>query len=157
MTATQVNLTERGENVVISKKKRSSPRIRLRFLDFHHQNLVFSKKKTKKVFTSNLIPIFFIFFLSSQRQLKKVLHFSNLLRTDLFRLRAIIYKPSGPTGIALPTHFWVAIHGLRNTVLASQRLITLSHCNGSWVSIWFREFSRWISSKLQNQLMGHCW
>ena len=45
MTATQVNLTERGEAVKIFKKKSSSPRICLRFLDFHHQNLVFSKKK----------------------------------------------------------------------------------------------------------------
>ena len=45
MTATQVNLTERGKNVVTFKKKRSSPRIRLRFLDFYHRNLVFSKKK----------------------------------------------------------------------------------------------------------------
>ena len=47
MTVTQVNLTERGENAVISKKKRSSHRIRLSFLDFHHQNLVFSKKNKK--------------------------------------------------------------------------------------------------------------
>ena len=79
MIATQVNLTERGGNVVISKKrkkvftriclrfldfhhqknlvfskkkKRSSPWIRLRFFDFHQQNLVFFlKKKEKKVFT----------------------------------------------------------------------------------------------------------
>ena len=61
MTATQVNLTERGETVIIglrfldfyhqnllfSKKKRSSPGICLSSLDFHHRNLVFSIKKKK--------------------------------------------------------------------------------------------------------------
>ena len=34
------------------------------------------------------------------------LHFSNLVRADLFLLRAVIYKPSRPIRIVLATHFW---------------------------------------------------
>ena len=85
MTATQVNLTERGENVVISKK-RSSPRIRPRFLDFRHQNLVFSKKKRKRKKGLHLKSDsdFLHFRLKYVMTPPERSYFSNLLRTDFF-------------------------------------------------------------------------
>ena len=53
---------------------------------------------------------------------------SSLLKscaTDIFLLRAVIYKPSPPIRIVLVTHFWVVTHGLRNTGLTLRKLINL--------------------------------
>ena len=80
MTVTQVNLTESGENVVKKySKKRSSSRIRLRFFDFHQQNLVFSKKKSLHLDSDS---DFFHFLLKFETTTQEV---SSLLKSSAHR------------------------------------------------------------------------
>ena len=108
MTATQVNLTERGETVVSSKKrkkkkKRFSPRIRLRFLNYYQHNLVLSLHLESD---SDLLHFFLKFVTTTQEGsslLKSTAHRSFLFTRDNLQ--------------AFATHFWVAIHGLRNTAI----------------------------------------
>ena len=109
MTATQVNLIERGENVVIFKKKKSLHLESVSdFLIFVFKIECSLKKKSLHLESdSNFLHFCLKYVMTPPER-------SSLLKSSadrFFLLRAIISKPLRPIRIALATH------SLRNTVL----------------------------------------